>query len=315
MLSPGARAEISGQPEALRGRYSLAGLTVLLELRGGEEAWARLAPHQLRAPEAEATAGAPAGASDEVPTALLRAFPGPAPKFEHLTIETRGQGFVCEGDGLRGEISASHADLDVYGGEPALLAALRLCCSIWLATRGGLLLHGACIEPAPGGRALSLLGPSGVGKTTVSRRLQAAGARVISDEVTAVRGARLFGHPLARRLGDGLTGSAGLPLAALGFLSQSAPGAEPSVRPLSQREAARALLLRVFLPALTPALLAGALGTCERLAATVPAFAVSIPDDARAVRCALSLAPLSVSGSISSSISPAIPVARSGEAA
>ena len=291
---------------ALRVRLRLAGLPVDLHLEGCAEAFAALAVHREPA--------RPAGAATAPALSLhLRAFPGLPPKLDHLAFEQRGEALFCDGDGLRGEVASAWARLDVFGGQPALFAGLRLCAALWLAPRGGLLLHGACVEPAPGGRALSLLGQSGAGKSTVSRRLERAFAHVLSDEVTAVmtrseaggerlvtdvtdvnevddvRAARVHGHPFPRRLGDGLAPPAGLPLAALGFLSHAAPGAGPSVQRLSAAEAARALLLRVFLPVRSPALVAAALDSCGRLAAAAPAFALALPDDDRAAPAALSL--------------------------
>jgi hypothetical protein len=263
----------------------LAGLPVDLALDGCAESFAALEQHRDRHPSAQP------------PFSLeLRAHPGLPPKLDHLSVVQRGEALHCDGDGLRGEVAASAASLDVFGGPPALFAALRLCAALWLAPRGGLLLHGACVEPAAGGWALALLGQSGAGKSTVSRRLALLGARVISDEVTAVRlssghgaAARVHGHPFPRRFGDGLAPPEGLPLAALGFLSQAAPGAVCAARAVTPAAAARALLARVFLPVRSPALVAAALDSCERLAQAAPAFALSLTDDDRAAACALGL--------------------------
>jgi hypothetical protein len=280
----------------LRARLRLAGLPVDLALEGCSEAFAALELHRDHAPQTHAR---PAFAL------RLRAFSGLPPKLDHVAFEQRGEALFCDGDGLRGEVAATWANLDVFGGEPALFAAMRLCCALWLAPRGGLLLHGACVEPAPGGRALALLGQSGAGKSTVSRRLALSGARVISDEVTAVRvpeaaagaphegaleePARVHGHPFPRRLGDGLAPPGGLPVAALGFLSHAQAGAASEARPITPAAAARALLARVFLPVRSPALVAAALSACERLAAATPAFAISLSNDEHAARCILGL--------------------------
>ncbi len=287
------------RPASLRARLRLAGLPVALALDGCPESFAALELHRER------------DLTEPAFSLSLRAFPGLPPKLDHVAFEQRGEALFCDGDGLRGEVAASWASLEVFGGEPALFAALRLCCALWLAPRGGLLLHGACVEPAPGGRALALLGQSGAGKSTVSRRLAQAGARVISDEVTAVRvsaaatdalvgdaarraaplaSARVHGHPFPRRLGDGLAPQDGLPLAALGFLSHAPPGAASAARPLTTVAAARALLARVFLPVRSPALVAAALASCERLAEAAPAFAIPLSDDPQAAACVLALA-------------------------
>ena len=281
MTLPAARAlDATLAHGALEGWFLLAGKAVSLELRGGEESWPLFAPHASPPPKRSGSAGAL--------SLRLRVHPGPPPRFDHLAVQARGDGFLCEGDGLRGEVGPSAATLDVYGGEPALLAALRLCIAVALAADGGLLLHGACVEL--GGRALAFLGASGAGKTTLSRRLAQAGARPISDEVTAVRGPLVYGHPFPRRLGDGCAPPGGLPLDALGFLAQAPAGQGPARRRLSPREAARALLERVFLPVRSPALLGPVLAAVSRLAESVPAWALTLPDDARAAGCALSLA-------------------------
>ena len=281
----------------LQAPLRLAGLRVDLRLEGCEEAFAALGRYR----ESSASTPTLAGPQGVTHSLRVRVFPGLPPKLDHLSVEQRGEALYCDGDGLRGEVGPSSAELEVFGGEPALFAALRLCCALWLAPRKGLLLHGACVEPAGSGRSLAFLGPSGAGKSTLSRRLQRAGAHVISDEVTAVSltsvtdaaaarvDARLFGHPFPRRLGDGLTPPRGLPLAAFAFLSHAAPGAPAAALALSPAQAARALLARVFLPVRSPALVASVLDSCERLAAAAPAFSLSLPDDDRAASAALAL--------------------------
>jgi len=54
-----------------------------------------------------------------------------------------------------------------------------------LPSLGGAALHAAAI--AVGGRAFVLVGPEGAGKTTWARLSEAAGARVVSDDVVVVR--------------------------------------------------------------------------------------------------------------------------------
>jgi hypothetical protein len=256
-----------------------AGLEAAMHLEGEAGALEALRPH-LAAP----------GRRTPQHTLLLRCLPGPPPRFDHLSLEERGGLLHAEGDGLQGTLSPGEARLTVHGGVPALLAALRLCGAQWLSERGGLLLHGACCEVD--GAALAFLGPSGAGKTTLTRRLQQAGARAISDEVCAVlprgEGHAVHGHPFPRRLGDGLTPPEGIALAALAFLAHAPAGSGPVVRRLLPQEAARALLARVFLPHRSPRTVAAALDACERLSRT-PAFALELPDDARAAQAALSL--------------------------
>lgn len=263
----------AGAPQVVRARVASLDLEVRLSGEGAES----LLPELCASP----AAGRP------TLSLSLRARGGPAPSFDRLALRRDGRAWLCAGDGLDGALGPEEGALEVHGGAPALQAALRLAVSLWLAPRGGLLLHGACAEA--GGQALGLLGPSGAGKTTLSRRLAARGLHVVSDEVLCVRAGRAFGHPLPRRLGDGRLPPDGAPLAALARLAHAAPGAEPGARRLSPAEAARELLARVFLPARDAALLEPVLAAVEALARAVPLVALALPDDARAADAALAL--------------------------
>lgn len=96
--------------------------------------------------------------------------------------------------------------------------------------RGGLLLHGALAEL--GGKGIVLAGPSGVGKTTASRRLPPPWAARSDDSVLVVRdaGGRYWAHPwptwsrffFAHDVHDSWDVADAVPLAALCFLRQSA---------------------------------------------------------------------------------------------
>ncbi len=197
---------------------------------------------------------------------------------EPLRVERCGDDYACAGDGLNGRVGAEEAELCAWGGEGALLSALRLACALWLLPRGGLLLHGACVERD--GFAHVFVGESGAGKTTLSRALAGPSTRVISDEVSCVKEGRVFGHPFPRRLGDGSAPDAGLPLRALSAISH---GAAPRRAPLSGAAAARALLRRVFLPAKDAASLALAVDSAARLRLD----ALELPLDGRAAQAAL----------------------------
>lgn len=198
-----------------------------------------------------------------------------------LRVERCGDDYACAGDGLNGRVGAAEAELCAWG-DGALLAALRLACALWLLPRGGLLLHGACVERD--GLAHVFVGESGAGKTTLARALsRIAGpreARVIGDEVTCVRQGRVYGHPFPRRLGDGVAPDQGLPLGTLCALSQAEA---PRRRALTGAEAARALLRRVFLPARDARSIALAVET----AAGLRIEALALPLDERAARAAL----------------------------
>ena len=76
---------------------------------------------------------------------------------------------------LRGSATAADASLAVSGSGLALL----------LVQRSLLVLHGSCV--AYGDRAVCLLGPSGVGKSTLAAALQGRGYRLISDAMTVLR--------------------------------------------------------------------------------------------------------------------------------
>jgi hypothetical protein len=203
---------------------------------------------------------------------------GPAEVGEPRRIADALLGFLLQGD------EATLAPRP----EEDQLVALRACCSIWLPERDGLLLHAASVDLGDG-RALVLCGPSEVGKTTIAQRLSARGLRVVSDEIAAVRGGRLFGHTFVGRLGDGEAPEEGLPLAALAFLSQAEPRTAGRALRLGPAAAARELLARTFLASPTSGLLGVVLATAARLLEQVPAFSLALPNDDRASGLALSI--------------------------
>ena len=195
-----------------------------------------------------------------------------------LHVERCGDDYACSGGGLNGRVAAAEAELCAWGGEGALVAALRLACALWLLPRGGLLLHGASLERD--GEAHVFIGESGAGKTTLSRALSTGPVHVIGDEVACVKQDRVYGHPFPRRLGDGRAPDGGLPLRSLSSIAQG-----PVFRraPLSGARAARALLRRVFLPAKDARSLSLAVDAAARLRLD----ALELPLDAQAARAAL----------------------------
>src|SRR5439155_26384679 len=115
------------------------------------------------------------------------------------------------------------------------------------------------------------------GKTTLAGAL---GARVISDEVTCVRGGRVYGHPFTSRLGDGLAPDEGLPLASITFLSHAARTRREA---LSSAEGARRLLKRIFLPFKDAKSLRFVIEAAARIDAPAFALALRLGDAAEAL--------------------------------
>lgn len=253
-------------------RLSLAGLSLDLALEGGAESLlaARLAQFAFEGPA-------------ELKLRLC-ADPGFPETFEPLVVRAQQAGhFEVREGGIRGRVGPDQAELHARGGVEALWAALRLACALWLLPRGGLFLHGACVEQ--GGAAHAFLGPSGAGKTTLARKLP---ARIISDEVTCANSAlRVFGHPFRSKLGDGSAPPEGLPLGSLSLLAHAAPGEGPRARILSKAEAGRALLARIFLPVRDAKSLQAALEITAALLESSSVHALSLPLDDRAAAFAL----------------------------
>lgn len=112
----------------------------------------------------------------------------------------------------------------VVPGPRALLGVMRLLLGVLLPEHGGLLLHAAAIERRDGAGATSghvFLGASGAGKSTLAALSASAGARVLGDEIVAVRvvdgHAYAYGTPLGSRHGSpGAQGTA--PLTSLCWL-------------------------------------------------------------------------------------------------
>jgi hypothetical protein len=125
--------------------------------------------------------------------------------------------------------------------EGALINSLRVLVAYALHARGGLVLHSAAIESA--GRAFVFFGPSGVGKTTLSRLSAATGRSVISDElnalVPAAAGFEVLALPFAGDFGRTATRRAPVPLAGVFRLRQGVTHARTE---LSRARAIAALL-------------------------------------------------------------------------
>ncbi len=139
-----------------------------------------------------------------------------------------------------------------------------------LGVAGGALMHAAAICGRDG--ALLVSGPSGAGKTTMSRACAALGASVLSDERTIARpdgggGWLLGGTPWPGE--GGFAENRSVPLRALIVLEQAARN---ELVPLAPARAL-ALLYRCHFPPLwDPVAAERTLGHLERLVREVPAF-------------------------------------------
>jgi hypothetical protein len=148
---------------------------------------------------------------------------------------------------------------------------LRVLAAYRLLAEGGAVIHSAGVTG--GEAAFLLLGPSGAGKTTVSRLCLARGAAVLSDDLNAVRlgdgGVRLQKLPFTGDLGDRGSGPASVPLRALLRLAK---GPEERLRPLSPAAALAGLVAAAPFVNRDPWRREALLGVLERLARAVPAY-------------------------------------------
>ena len=132
------------------------------------------------------------------------------------------------------------------------------------------------------GRGIFLAGPSGAGKTTLSRLMAAEGHGVLSDDRVIVRrdagGFALHGTPWPGEGGYAAPG--GLPLAAAVFLAK---GSENRLRRLAPRDLARRLLPVMSVPWFDGELAGRYLELCEHLAARCPAFELAFRPDGGAI--------------------------------
>jgi hypothetical protein len=130
-------------------------------------------------------------------------------------------------------------------------------------------MHAAAIAGCDGGFLVA--GPSGAGKTTLSRAAAAAGGRVLSDERTVVRrdagGWVLGGTPWPGE--GGFAENRSVPLRGLILLEQAD---RDELSPISPARALALLYRCHFPPVWDPAAAERTLGHLERLVREVPAF-------------------------------------------
>ncbi len=167
---------------------------------------------------------------------------------------------------------------ETYGsyGIVALLALV-----LRLLPLGGLVLHGSA-QVIEGG-AVICTGPSGKGKSTISRLFDRCGVAVLTDERPLVRacgeeGFRVYGSPWPSSGGFALNASA--PLRKVYFLEH---GPEASFEPLTRREAVLRLLDVAMVPWLDAAFFDPVIRTLESLLAAVPYAVLRFRPDPTAV--------------------------------
>jgi hypothetical protein len=186
-----------------------------------------------------------------------------------------GQRLFYEGAGSAGtvDLAGRRGEFATFPGSEHLDGFLRFLLCAMLLDRGGLLLHGAGAVRA--GRGYAFLGPSGAGKSTLADLAEESGARVLGDEVVAIRRAGeealICGTPFGSRgRRAGTPGEA--PLAAICAL-EKAPVHE--FRPHPRVATARLLLAHAILDpaaAAPGALLDAALDLAGRAAGGTLAF-------------------------------------------
>lgn len=141
-----------------------------------------------------------------------------------------------------------------------------------LARRGGLIFHSTAAVLA--GEGVIFAGPSGRGKSTLAKLLDAAGVPVLTDEWPIVRlltaadepeRFRVYGSPWPSSGGFARNDSA--PLRRLYFLEH---GPENRIEPVSRKEALRRFMLSARVPWHFPTFLDPMLATIESFLAEIP---------------------------------------------
>lgn len=168
--------------------------------------------------------------------------------------------------------------VDVYGSfERTLSMGIGLSLLVLrLRAHGGLVLHGMAAEVD--GQGILCAGISGRGKSTLSRLLEAADARVLTDErpvlrqwpppetgVAPTRAFRVYGSPWPSSAG--YARNAWAPLRRLYFLEH---GETDRITPLAAREAVRRLIPVTTIPWQSPDFFDPCLATLDALVGTVP---------------------------------------------
>ena len=175
------------------------------------------------------------------------------PPFERLRFEWHPTAFEAM---YRNEVYGT------YGIIAILALVLRLL------PLGGLVLHGAA--QVVDGKGIICTGPSGRGKSTISRLFDGCGVPVLTDERPIVRpcageGFRVYGSPWPSSGNFVRTASA--PLRKIYFIEH---GPEQVIEPLTTREAVLRLLDVALVPWLDTAFFDPLIQTLEAIIRTIP---------------------------------------------
>ncbi|HTQ80767.1 MAG TPA: hypothetical protein VMM92_12280 [Thermoanaerobaculia bacterium] len=273
---------------ARRGGEPWGDREVSLDLPGGPYAVAGLSPAQAEA--ARERFGEICGQAGPPPAVRGRVFTAAAADF--LTFDTRGWEYSM--DFAHGERSLRLAGLELMARldwTPDLTGALwtseegehfpgifenflRVLVAYRLVDLGGVVLHCAGVVDGPG--AFLFLGPSGAGKTTLSRLSEETGRTVLSDDLNALLPAppgasapRVVKLPFTGDLGDRRQGGPALPLRGLLRLEK---GAVDSLRALSSGETLALLFACSPFVNADPYRRDNLLGVLARLAGAGPAW-------------------------------------------
>ena len=158
-------------------------------------------------------------------------------------------------------------------------SVIRIVHSLVLAEESGFLLHSA--SALHNGRAFIFAGPSGAGKTTISR-LAPADVSLLTDEVSYIRKSdegrfMAWGTPFAGELGiPGKNERA--PVESLFFLEHAAHN---RIEKLPPQEALRCLMRDILFFALDPVLVARVFDTASEFLASVDVFRLQFLPDQR----------------------------------
>ena len=156
-----------------------------------------------------------------------------------------------------------------WGGD--FRVAVTLALVLRLIHMRGFVMHGSA--QVMGGEGIICTGPSGKGKSTISRLFDRRGVEVLTDERpilrqtegAGVRRFRVYGSPWPSS--GGFAGNGSAPLRKVYFLER---GPEPRVEPVTRREAVHRLLSVSLVPWLDEAFFDPVIRTLESLLDEVP---------------------------------------------